>query len=162
MPAQEKSSRANSNSAIAADDRQLIITRTFDAPRDLVWKVWTDIEHARHWWGPKGFTLPFLEVDGRVGGTWRATMRSPDGRDYAQHGVFREIVPPRRIVYTFIWDAEPEHEMLVTVEFTERGNTTEMRFVQGMFDSAESRDGHEGGWNEAFDRLAGHLARFSD
>ncbi|PYO49356.1 MAG: hypothetical protein DMD72_05185, partial [Gemmatimonadetes bacterium] len=72
----------------------LVIKRTFDAPRDLVWKVWSDPDGARNWWGPNGFTLPFVEMDQRPGGKWRARMVSPDGKDFWQHGVYREIVPP--------------------------------------------------------------------
>jgi uncharacterized protein YndB with AHSA1/START domain len=137
--------------------RELVIRRTFDAPRDLVWQAWNDREHARQW-GPKGFTTPEREMDLRPGGLWHALMISPDGKPYRQHGVVREVVPPERLAFTFIWDEEPDVEMLVTVTFAERGGKTEMTFRQTGFPSAGSRDGHRGGWNEAFDRLAEHLA----
>lgn len=143
--------------ANAAAVKPLVIKRTFDAPRDLVWRVWSDPDHAKQWWGPKGFTLPFVEMDQRPGGKWRAQMRSPDGKDMWQHGVYREIVPPEKTVYTFIWDSEPEHEMLVTVEFAERGNKTEMTFRQEGFSSADDKDGHEDGWNQTFDRMANYI-----
>ena len=148
--------------AAAAPDasRELVITRRFDAPRDLVWKAWSERERAMKWWGPHGFTLTHLEWDQRPGGAWRAVMRSPDGREYPQHGVYKEIRPPERLVYTFIWDEDgPESEMLVTVTFAERGGKTDMTFRKGPFTSRESQKGEEGGWGETFERLAGFLAR---
>ena len=80
-------------------DRELIITRVFDAPRDLVFKAWTEPERLAQWWGPEGFALPFLELDMRPGGAWRACMRGPDGTNFWQHGVCRELVPPERLAY---------------------------------------------------------------
>jgi uncharacterized protein YndB with AHSA1/START domain len=136
---------------------ELVITRTFDAPRDLVWKAWTDPEHAKRW-GPKGFTTPEREMEFRPGGAWHAVMVSPDGKVYRQRGTVREVVPPERLAFTFIWDESPDEEMLVTVTFTERGRKTEMLFRQTGLPSVESRDGHEGGWNEAFDELEALLA----
>ncbi|HMG12762.1 MAG TPA: SRPBCC domain-containing protein [Gemmatimonadaceae bacterium] len=135
----------------------LFIKRTFDAPRDLVWQAWSDAEQAKQWWGPEGFTAPIVELDERPGGKWRALMRSPDGKDMWQHGVYREIVPPEFTSYTFVWDEQPDHEMLVTVRFAERGDKTEMTFKQGIFNSAEERDSHKEGWNETFDRFAAYL-----
>src|SRR5438128_491207 len=103
---------------MASGDRELVITRVFDAPRAVVWKAWTDLDRARQWWGPKGFTLDALEVDPRPGGAWRAVMRSPDGKRFRQHGIFKEIVASERIAFTHIWDDEgPQSEMLVTVTF---------------------------------------------
>lgn len=151
-------SAANSSGA-SSSKRELVIKRTFDAPRDLVWKAWTDVKLAKQWWGPKGFTAPLVELDNREGGPWRALMKSPDGKDYWQHGVTREIVPPERLSFTFIWDEHPDHEMLVTVTFVERGGKTEMTFRQGEFTSVEDRDGHAGGWNESFDRLVAYLKK---
>jgi uncharacterized protein YndB with AHSA1/START domain len=136
---------------------ELVIKRTFDAPRELVWRAWNDPEHARQW-GPKGFTTPEREMDPRPGGAWRALMISPDGTHYRQHGVVREIVPPERLSFTFIWDDEPELEMLVTVTFEERGGKTQMTFRQTGLPSAASRDGHREGWNEAFDQLGEVIA----
>jgi uncharacterized protein YndB with AHSA1/START domain len=149
--------RSDSKGGVA-DKRELVITRTFDAPRELVWKAFAELEHARQWWGPRGFTVPVLELDSRPGGAWRAVMRSPDGEDYPQSGVYREIVPPERLVFTFIWDNEgPDREMLCTFTFAERGKKTEMTFRKGPFKSAEGKKGEEEGWNECFDRLAAHI-----
>jgi uncharacterized protein YndB with AHSA1/START domain len=135
----------------------LFIKRTFDAPRDLVWEAWSDPEQAKQWWGPDGFTAPIVELDERPGGKWRALMRSPDGKDLWQHGVYREIVPPELTSYTFVWDEQPDREMLVTVAFAERGDKTEITFRQGIFNSTEERDGHRDGWNQTFDRFAAYL-----
>jgi len=136
----------------------LVIKRTFNAPRDRVWKAWSDLEQAKEWWGPNGFTLPFLEMDQRPGGKWRAIMRTPDGKDMGQHGVYREIVPPEKTVYTYIWDSQPQHEMLVTVVFAERASKTDMTFRQEGFESTDEKAGHEDGWNQTFDRLSTYLA----
>ena len=141
----------------AGADLTLVIRRTFDAPRELVWKAWAEAEHAKRWWGPKGFTAPLVELGTRPGDAWRARMVSPDGKDYWQHGVLRELVPPEKLSFTFIWDENPDQEMLVTVTFTERAGKTEMVFRQGVFKSIEERDGHAGGWNESLDRLAAYL-----
>ncbi|MDB4883417.1 MAG: polyketide cyclase [Gemmatimonadetes bacterium] len=143
--------------APAASERELVITRMLDAPRELVWRAWTDSEQVKQW-GPKGFTTPEREMEFRPGGAWHAVMISPDGKRYRQHGVVREVVPMERLVFTFIWDETPDVEMLVSVSFADRGRKTEMVFRQTGFPSDESRDGHVGGWNEAFDRLAEVIA----
>ena len=160
MPAKgaaSKAAKSPKTTRAASSPPALVIKRTFDAPRDLVWKVWSDPDLAKNWWGPNGFTLPFVEMDQRPGGKWRAHMVSMDGRDFWQHGVYREIVPPEKTVYTFIWDSEPDQEMLVTVLFAPRGNKTEMTFKQEGFKSVADKDGHEDGWNQTFDRLSAHL-----
>jgi uncharacterized protein YndB with AHSA1/START domain len=132
---------------------ELVITRVFDAPRELVWRAWSEREHATQW-GPRGFTTPEREMDLRPGGAWHARMISPDGKEYRQHGTVLDVVPLERLVFTFVWDASPEEEMLITVTLADRGERTEMTFRQTGFHTVASRDGHEGGWNEAFDALA--------
>jgi uncharacterized protein YndB with AHSA1/START domain len=100
----------------------LVITRSFDAPRSLVFKAWTEREHLVHWSAPKGFTITHSEGDLRPGGAWRACMRSPDGVDLWLGGVYREIVEPERLVFTHAWedaDGKRGHETLVTVTLTE-------------------------------------------
>src|SRR5450631_188479 len=90
---------ATTKDAADTSDREIVITRVFDAPRELVFKAWTDPKHLVHWWGPNGFTNTFHEVDIRPGGVWRFTMHGPDGVDYPNRIVFEEIVKPERIVY---------------------------------------------------------------
>ena len=148
----------------------LVIDRIFDAPRELVWKVWTDASLAAEWHGPRGFKATHFEQDARPGGKWRLCLHAdafdpgdgnPRAFDLWQGGVFREIVPEERIVYTFAWDDPrdvgvdaPPHETLITVEFKERDGKTAMTFRQEFFPSAGERDGHTKGWNRTFDRLA--------
>ena len=81
-------------------ERELVITRVFDAPRELVFKVWTDPKHLAQWWGPRCFTNPVCEVDLRVGGAWRIIMRAPDGAEYPGGGIYREIVRNEKLVFT--------------------------------------------------------------
>ncbi len=86
--------------ATESSDREIVISRVFDAPRELVWKAWTEPQHVAQWWGPNGFTTTIEKMDFRVGGVWKLTMHGPDGRDYPNSSVFREIVKPERIVFS--------------------------------------------------------------
>src|SRR5687767_7564343 len=81
-------------------DREVVITRVFDAPRELVFKAWTEPEHFMRWWGPRGFTAPVCNIDARPGGVFHCCMRSPEGQDFWSKGTYREVVPPERIVVT--------------------------------------------------------------
>lgn len=142
-----------------ASDTELVINRTFDAPRALVWKAWT--ERMDQWSAPRGFSMPVSEGDLRPGGAWRACMRTPDGKDLWLGGVYREIVEPELIVFTHSWDNEsgqPGPETVVTVTLTENGGKTNMHFRQTGFSSVDSRDGHNGGWTQSFDKLEELLA----
>lgn len=148
------SAKAKPKSEPASD--ALRIERTFDAPRSLVFKMWSDGQHMAKWSAPKGFTIPDAAMDFRDGGKWRCHMRSPDGVDHRVQGVYREIVADERIVMTHAWLDEkgaPGPETLVTIEFEDDGGKTRMRFLQTGFASKASRDGHEGGWRECLDLL---------
>lgn len=139
---------------------ELVITRSFDAPRSLVFKAWTEAEHLVLWSAPRGFTITHSEGDLRPGGTWRACMRSPDGKDLWLGGVYREIVAPERLVFTHAWDGpdgKRGHETLVTVTLADRAGKTELTFRQAFFESVEARDGHGEGWAECFDLLSDYL-----
>lgn len=138
----------------------LVMTRVFDAPRELVFKAWTEPQHLVHWSCPQGFTLTHCAGDLRPGGAWRSCMHAPDGRDLWLGGVYREIASPERLVFTHAWDdaqGNPGHETIVTVTLVERGGKTEMTFRQAEFDSVGERDGHRGGWTECFEKLAGYV-----
>jgi uncharacterized protein YndB with AHSA1/START domain len=141
---------------------ELVITRTFDAPRDLVFKLWTDPEHLKHWGSPKELTVPVSESDIRPGGKYRVVMRAPDGSEYKLSGTYREIVPPERIVFTHAWDEDdgkPGPETLVTVTFEDAGkDKTKLTLHQTGFASVESRDAHREGWNSQLDNLAEYAA----
>ncbi len=80
-------------------DREIVMTRVFDAPREVVFEMWTDPKHLVHWWGPRGFTTTIQEMDVRPGGLWRKIMHGPDGANYPNHSVFLEVVKPERLVY---------------------------------------------------------------
>jgi uncharacterized protein YndB with AHSA1/START domain len=151
---------ANDRETITTSERELTITRVFNAPRSLVFKVWTQPEHFSHWLGPKDFTTIGCQMNVQVGGMYRACIRSPEGTDHWMQGVYREVIEPERLVFTFAWEDEnsqPKHETLVTVIFTEQNNQTLMTFHQAIFESTESRNSHHSGWSECFDRLATYL-----
>ena len=158
MPASNANLRRDADAA----ERVLTITRVFDAPRELVFKLWTDPAHAKHWMGPRGFTATHFEQESRPGGSWRLCLREDDsGRELWQGGVVREIAAPARLVYTFAWDREDGsrgHETLVTITFAEQDGKTRMTLHQAEFESVPQRDGHRGGWNSAFDRFAEYAA----
>jgi uncharacterized protein YndB with AHSA1/START domain len=138
-----------------------VLTHVFDAPVSLVWRAFTEGEHLAKWSAPRGYTIPKSEGDLRVGGTWRCCMRDPDGVEHWLGGVYREIVPHKMLVMTHAWDDEsgrPGPETIVTVRFEDLGGRTRITLEQTGFDSEQSRDGHQGGWSECLDLLAGHLA----
>jgi uncharacterized protein YndB with AHSA1/START domain len=148
------------NNATTIHDRQLTITRVLNAPRSLVFKVWTQPEHFSRWLGPKDFTTIGCQMNVQVGGMYRACIRSPEGTDHWMQGVYREVIEPERLVFTFAWEDEnsqPKHETLVTVTFEEQDNKTLMTFHQAIFESTESRNSHHSGWSECFDRLTTYL-----
>jgi uncharacterized protein YndB with AHSA1/START domain len=116
-------------------EREIAASRTFDAPRELVWKMWTDPEHLVKWWGPNGFRVTTKTVDIRPGGEWVFTMHGPDGTDYFNHIIFRDLVKPERIAYSHV--SGPLFESTVT--FTEHGGKTTVD-VRMEFETAELRD----------------------
>ena len=150
---------------VAPAPRVLVLEREYDAPRSLVFKVWIDAAHLARWWGPKGFAVLSWKADARPGGRFRFGMRSPEGTEHWAHGVYREVVPPARLVFTTAWenpDGSPKHETVVTITFSEAGSEpgqrTKLHFHQAIFDSEAARDLHRGGWDSTFDNLAGYLA----
>jgi len=136
---------------------EMILTRVFDAPRELMWKLWTEREHIRKWWGPKGFTLPGCEMDFRPGGAYRFVMRGPDGKDNPFHGVYREIVRNERIVFTAILDNLPGHELVTTVTFADESGKTKLT-VRQTTPPGEAGRGQNQGWSETLERLAALIA----
>jgi uncharacterized protein YndB with AHSA1/START domain len=143
-----------------ADD-ELLITRTFDAPASLVFKMWTEPEHMKRWMGPNDFTCPDAHIDFRVGGAYRAMIRSAAHGENRFGGVYREIVENRRLVFTFAWDNDGPSagvETLVTITFEERDGKTVQTFHQRPFLNVERRDSHIGGWTQAFDKLGTYVA----
>ena len=136
----------------------LTLRRTFQASRERVFRAWTSPEEMKRWKGPGDRTTPIVEVDLRVGGAYRVHMRTPDGNEARLVGVYREIDPPKKLVYTWTWETSPEMgETLVTVEFFERGRATEVVLKHELFPAAEARDKHEQGWCGSLDKLAAIL-----
>lgn len=152
---------STSAASLKPEQRALVMKRTFDAPRALVFEAWTERQHLERWQGaPQGFTVTTEQADIRPGGAFRICMRSPEGVDHWLQGVYREVVAPERLVFTHTWlDAErkPGTETLVTITLAERGGKTELTLRQSGFKSEESRAGHEGGWASTLDRLAEYL-----
>ena len=143
------------------EERTLILSRVFDAPRPLVFKVWTQPEHLARWWGPRGFTLISYKTDVRPNGTYRFGVRSPENTEHWAHGTYREVIPPERLVFTHAWehpDGSPKHETMVTLTFVEQGEKTKLTLRQTLFESVTARDLHRGGWSSTFDLLAEYLA----
>ena len=154
---------AASESTALVGDREIAATRIFDAPRELVWKVWTDPEHVGNWWGPNGFTTTIHSMEVKPGGVWRYVMHGPDGRNYRNKVTYLEVVAPERLVYELGSDSDDEvgytepvnHH--VTVTFRDQGGKTrvDMRMV---FVSAKART-HVIETYGAFEGLKQHLAR---
>lgn len=149
------------------DQATLTISRTFHAPRELVWRMFSDPAHLVRWWGPAGFTNPVCEHDFRVGGRWYHVMRGPDGREYPADSTFVEIVPPERIVYRnrvvedAVWDGNPPPSFKRTLIFAEdNGRTTLTLFAE--FETLDQREGARRrgfieGTLSSYDKLADHL-----
>jgi uncharacterized protein YndB with AHSA1/START domain len=151
------------------EPQDIVITRTFDAPRVLVWKAWTEPGRFMKWWGPAGFTTPVAKIDLRVGGQFLGCMRSPDGKDFWSTGTYREIVPPERLVVTDSFADEegnpvpashygmqgtwPE-ELLVTVTLGEENGGTRLILRHEGFPDRRNRDLAMAGWEQSFDKLA--------
>jgi uncharacterized protein YndB with AHSA1/START domain len=112
-----------SRSEASEADREIVTTRLIDAPRELVFRAWTAPDHLVRWWGPKGFTNTFHEFDPRPGGAWRFVMHGPDGVDYKNESVFREVVEPERIVFSHL---RPMHRFRVTATFADEAGKTRL------------------------------------
>lgn len=138
------------------NDKTLEIIRFFDAPASLVFAAWTDRQHVIKWLAPIGFVVTHAEADVRPGGAWKSCMRSPQGEDLWVGGVYQQVIPDARLVFTHAWldpQGNPRHTTLVEMLLEESDGKTRMTFRQGEFMSIESRDGHVGGWSESFDKL---------
>jgi uncharacterized protein YndB with AHSA1/START domain len=146
--------------------QELFITREFDAPRELVFRAFTDPKLYTQWLGPRRLTMTLEKFEPRNGGVWRYVSRDKDGNEYAFHGVYHEVLAPQRIIDTFEFEGLPEkgHVILETARFEELpGGRTRLN-TQSVFQSITDRDGMlqsdmEGGVNESFDRLDELLVR---
>jgi len=147
-------------------DREIVITRLIDAPRELVFTAWTDPNHVAHWWGPKGFTTTIHEMDLRPGGVWRLVMHGPDGTDYPNKIIFVEVVKPERLVYTNSGGKKggPSAKFQNTVTFEEQGGKTKLS-MRMVFSSPEELEhvvkvyGAIEGGKQTLERLEEYLAK---
>ncbi len=134
----------------------LEIERLFEAPRALLFRLWSAPEHITRWWGPQGLYLSHCEMEFREGGHWRFCMMPESGTGHWIHGVYREIRSPERLSFTYINERDG-HEMLVTLDFVERGDKTLLKFRQARFISVAERDDHNFGWTSTLGIFARYL-----
>lgn len=147
------------------DEPVITFVRDFDAPRERVFKAWTEPEQLKQWWGPEGFTVPRCEVDLRPGGAWRIDMQGPDGTIYPNKGIYLEVIVPEKLVTTddvdvdeTAWGDTPPPSSTNTMLFEEIDGKTRLTVVTRL-QTIEQRDamlemGVEAGWNESLDKLA--------
>ncbi len=134
----------------------LNLTRTYSAPREEVFRAWTEPEALKRWFAPSDeFSTPIAEVDLRVGGAYRIGMKPPDQEDmFIVVGTYREVQPPERLVFTWSWEEGMDvGETLVTVEFRDLGGSTEVVLTHELFPNEQARDKHNEGWSGCLERL---------
>jgi uncharacterized protein YndB with AHSA1/START domain len=153
--------RDGATSSSTPSDREIVMTRVFDAPRRLVFAAWTNPEHLPHWMlGPEGWTMPVCKIDLRPGGAWHFAWRHSDGTEMEMHGEYREIVPPERLVSTESWGGDWPETLNTVVLSEEDGKTTVTITV--LYPSKEARDaalktGMKEGMSLSFNRLAEYM-----
>jgi uncharacterized protein YndB with AHSA1/START domain len=138
-------------------DREIVMERIFDAPREVVFAAYTNPKRIPLWWGPSRYTTEVEKMDVRVGGAWRYIQRDREGNEFGFHGVYREVVPPKRLVSTFEFEGMPGHVLVDTSTFEELAGRTKLT-VRSLFSTKEDRDGMlasgmEEGARETWDRL---------
>ena len=154
---------AKASEATLPDARDFTLERRFDAPRALVFAAFVEPERMKHWWAPRGFRMLSCALDLREGGAWRMRIRCEEtGAVQTEVGVYREIRPPERLVFTHAWmrgNGTLTPTTLVTVRFAEHEGRTEVSFRQEAFGSAEACRDHEAGWSSSLELLTEHVDR---
>jgi len=148
-------------STTTEEKTSLTVTRTFAAPQERVFAAWTKPEHIKHWFGGEICTPQEIDVDLRVGGAYRFRVASEKFGTMTACGVYREVTPFSKLSYTWLWEEDPayvNHETFVTVEFIDKGATTEVRLTHENFPAEENRDNHAHGWQNGLDNLEHYLA----
>ena len=156
------------------ETERMVVTRVFDAPRELVWKAWTDPHYVMQWWGPKGFTAPVCKMDFREGGKFLCCMRSPDGQEFWNGGEYHEIIPYEKIVSSMYFSDRDEnkvdaaqygleHEAIEeaydVVTFEDWGNgQTKLTFIGNETMESAQASGQVDGWNQILDKIAAVVA----
>jgi uncharacterized protein YndB with AHSA1/START domain len=146
-------------------NKELTITRIINAPRELVFKVWTDPNHLAQWWGPHGFTNPLCEVDAKAGGKILIHMKGPDGVVYPMSGMYKEVVVPEKLVFVS-WQVDANNKALFevqnTITFAEENGKTKLTMHASVSkitaDAAPYLAGMEIGWNQTLERLDNYMA----
>jgi uncharacterized protein YndB with AHSA1/START domain len=137
----------------------LTIKRTLKAPAEKVFAAWTQPEALKRWFGPSDeMTIPVAQTDLRVGGRYRIIMRGTSGEEHRVGGVYKEIVPNRKLVFSWAWESTPEVESLVTVEITPEDGGCVLTLTHERFPDETSRDRHRNGWTGSFERLGRYLS----
>ena len=139
----------------------LEIKRVLPAARADVFAAFSTADQLAQWWGPEGFSVASLEFNPRVGDGYRIEMQPPEGDPFHLTGEFREVDPPARLVFTFVYESpDPDDvENLVELSFRDLGESTEVSFTQGPFKTEPRRELHQDGWTDTFDRLERHIRR---
>jgi uncharacterized protein YndB with AHSA1/START domain len=139
----------------APDGFTLAMTRVLRASPAVVFAAFSDPNQLAKWWGPEGFTIPSVEFRARVGDGYRIEMQPPEGDPFHLSGEFREVHPPARLAYTFVWEPPDPDDVatLVVLSFRDLGEATEVAFTQGPFKTEARRELHRDGWTESFDKL---------
>jgi uncharacterized protein YndB with AHSA1/START domain len=138
----------------------LHVRRTFQAPREEIFRAWTEADRMSRWLGRGSdqHESTVLELDLRVGGRYRVEIRSPEGKRYVVTGLYREITPPAKLVFTWSWESDPDFgETLVTVELEERAGATELLLTHELFRTEEARASHAEGWSACLETLVREL-----
>jgi uncharacterized protein YndB with AHSA1/START domain len=136
----------------------LTITRKLPAPPERCFRAWTDPQALKHWFGPGEIKVIEAESDARVGGRYRILARSPGGEEHDVSGEFREVVPNRKLVFTWAWRSTPDRQSLVTVDFVPDGGATALTLTHVQFFDEAARDRHHQGWTACLDKLTAYVA----
>ena len=140
----------------ATDEKpSLRLERRYPVAPEKVWRAWTDPKALSAWFGPgEAHSVTVAETEVRVGGRFHVAFRMPDGQQHDVSGVYREVIFPRKLVFTWAWKSTPERESLVTITFEPEGDSTVMKFLHQQFYDQAARDDHEDGWTRTFEKLA--------
>jgi uncharacterized protein YndB with AHSA1/START domain len=155
---------SKNNLVVDREERAIIMSRVFDAPRELVWKICTDPALIPQWWGPRSTTTIVDKMDVRVGGEWRYIHQDGEGNEYGFNGVYQEVVAPERLTYTFEFEPMAGHIAIETITFEEQPDGKTRLITRTTYDALEDleatiQSGMEGGADETWDRLEELLAQ---
>jgi uncharacterized protein YndB with AHSA1/START domain len=145
--------------AVRPSTLEVFVRREFAAPREVVFAAWTDERLIGRWWAARTYTTLACSMDVRPGGAWSRRLRAPDGTLLSEHGIYREVVAPERLVFTYSSEGGRivDRETLVTVTFADRGGRTVLTLRHGGLPSEEARTLHDGGWARCLDRFSTSL-----